>query len=430
VELVTITAPLPAVDEIAAICSLIGETYCVPVYHLDELGDIRQGWSTLAETNPFHEHEHDLRTIIQLGHFPESAQLPFLHPTKFLEYFMIVPLRNGDRSAGAIAIGPFVFSVPVEDRIAGLMKDYNFSYKRKAELLRYYTSVPVMERRGMYQASLLCYFMIYRVKLDLKEVMQRNVQPAYGEVSVQRDLTADLASRRQNAFYHHTPEWDRKLIQFVREGRKEDLAEWVHTFPTEQMGILSKKSHLRSQKNLAICGITVVTRAAMDGGLYSEMAYTLSDRFIQRIEDCRELEEVTAALFNAYFDFTERVRLTREQRYSRTVNLCRTYISDHIYEDITLQQLSGLTGLHPNYLSRLFKKEVGLQPSVYMQRERIEEAKKLLAFTDQTLTDIWSRLNFNDQSYFTKSFKKFTGLTPRQFRQSSSPVQPDLQQRE
>jgi YesN/AraC family two-component response regulator len=180
---------------------------------------------------------------------------------------------------------------------------------------------------------------------------------------------------------------------------------------------------------LAICGITVVTRAAMDGGLYSEMAYTLSDRFIQRIEDCRELEEVTAALFNAYFDFTERVRLTREQRYSRTVNLCRTYISDHIYEEITLQQLSGLTGLHPNYLSRLFKKEVGLQPSVYMQRERIEEAKKLLAFTDQTLTDIWSRLNFNDQSYFTKSFKKFTGLTPRQFRQSSSPVQPDLQQR-
>lgn len=69
-----------------------------------------------------------------------------------------------------------------------------------------------------------------------------------------------------------------------------------------------------------------------------------------------------------------------------------------------------------NYLSQLFKKEVGIPISDYIQQERIEEAKKLIALSDTPLSDVCSSLTFNDQSYFTKVFKKFTGVTPKQYR--------------
>ena len=61
--------------------------------------------------------------------------------------------------------------------------------------------------------------------------------------------------------------------------------------------------------------------------------------------------------------------------------------------------------MNSDYLSILFKKEVGISLIEYIQRERIEEAKKLLTFTTYPLSDICASLNFSDQSYFTKIFK-------------------------
>ncbi|WP_082451629.1 helix-turn-helix transcriptional regulator [Paenibacillus ihuae] len=74
-----------------------------------------------------------------------------------------------------------------------------------------------------------------------------------------------------------------------------------------------------------------------------------------------------------------------------------------------------LSGLNASYLSQLFKKETGLAVSDYIQRERIEEAKRLMKLPGITL--IATRLHFNDQNYLTKVLKKYTGKTPRRYRQ-------------
>lgn len=81
-----------------------------------------------------------------------------------------------------------------------------------------------------------------------------------------------------------------------------------------------------------------------------------------------------------------------------------------------MSKLAEVAGLNASYLSQLFKKENGISVSDYIQRERIEEAKRLIELPGVTLSDIATRLHFNDQSYFTKVFKKYTGVTPRQFR--------------
>ncbi|MDQ0233070.1 YesN/AraC family two-component response regulator [Metabacillus malikii] len=64
----------------------------------------------------------------------------------------------------------------------------------------------------------------------------------------------------------------------------------------------------------------------------------------------------------------------------------------------------------------MFKKEVGISVTEYIQRTKIEEAKKLISFSDYSLSKIHTLLNFTDQSYFTKVFKKYTGYTPKQYR--------------
>ncbi|MNC36171.1 HTH-type transcriptional activator Btr [compost metagenome] len=111
------------------------------------------------------------------------------------------------------------------------------------------------------------------------------------------------------------------------------------------------------------------------------------------------------------------MRDNRRLKLTRTSALCQNYIFNHLYEDISLSRLAEIAGLNASYLSQLFKKETGLAVSDYIQRERIEEAKRLMELPGITLSDIAIRLHFNDQSYFTKVFKKYTGKTPRQYRQ-------------
>lgn len=109
---------------------------------------------------------------------------------------------------------------------------------------------------------------------------------------------------------------------------------------------------------------------------------------------------------------------TKTQQHSQTIAICKNYIFKNIYNPISVKQLAKFANVNSDYLSILFKKEVGISLIEYIQRERVEEAKKLLTFTTYPLSDICASLNFSDQSYFTKIFKKFTNETPGKYRKS------------
>jgi len=76
--------------------------------------------------------------------------------------------------------------------------------------------------------------------------------------------------------------------------------------------------------------------------------------------------------------------------------------------------------LNPVYLSQLFKKETNKPLGKYIQDEKIKEAQKLLIQSEHSVTDICMLLHFSDQSYFSSIFKKYTGLTPNQYRKIHS----------
>lgn len=407
--------PLPVKEELLASCSLLHQACGLPLIYMDAAGSVISAWASPEGSNPLGTIEASLPSPTKLG----EASSPFLHGTPFLETMLIIPLAARSVCHGLIAIGPVCFAPIQEGRIDGLLQDANASFKLREPLIRYYAQLPVLDARRLFKYGLLLYYMIYKQELHLNDLLQtrETSSSADEEAAARREWEKALAVRKHNASYHHHPEWERKMIQLVREGKRAELAEWLNTFPNEQTGILSKKSHLRSQKNLSISGIALITRAAIDGGLHYELAYSLSDDYIQRIEECITLDEVSRLMNRAYFDFCDRVAEAAAGECSHTIRLCKQYIINHIYEELTLEQLAALARLHPNYLSRLFKRETGLSPSVFIQQERIEEAKRLLRYTTLSLADIGTRLGFHDQSYFTKIFKKMTRLTPRQFRE-------------
>lgn len=83
---------------------------------------------------------------------------------------------------------------------------------------------------------------------------------------------------------------------------------------------------------------------------------------------------------------------------------------------MSLEDLSGVTGLTPNYLSALFKQETGMTVGEYLTEFRIDSACALLTQTDYDYLKIALSLGFCTQSYFTKVFREQTGVTPRTYR--------------
>ena len=83
---------------------------------------------------------------------------------------------------------------------------------------------------------------------------------------------------------------------------------------------------------------------------------------------------------------------------------------------ITIKELAEYTDLSPSYLSRLFKKELGISISDYISEKKIEKAENLLKYSDFTFIEIANYLAFSSQSHFIQTFKKAVGLTPKKYR--------------
>ncbi|MFM0772624.1 helix-turn-helix domain-containing protein [Streptococcus suis] len=96
------------------------------------------------------------------------------------------------------------------------------------------------------------------------------------------------------------------------------------------------------------------------------------------------------------------------------------YIDHHYSEELNRKVLADLVFISPDHLARLFKHETGKTLINYITDKRIEEAKKLLLNSNATVYIIADQVGYDNYSYFSKSFKKNTGLSPIEFRQQYS----------
>lgn len=91
------------------------------------------------------------------------------------------------------------------------------------------------------------------------------------------------------------------------------------------------------------------------------------------------------------------------------------YIEDHYSEDLTLESLSRIAGMNPKYFCRYFSAITGQTPMNYVNSYRIEQASLLLDSDSITVTEAALSCGFHDTSYFIKTFKKYRGITPKQY---------------
>lgn len=108
--------------------------------------------------------------------------------------------------------------------------------------------------------------------------------------------------------------------------------------------------------------------------------------------------------------------LKTQDRMNAAIKDCCLYMNNNFEKDITLNQLSQMMHLSPNYFLKLFKKEMGITPKEYLLQIRLDYARSLLSETDLNINVLSGECGFHDASYFSMFFKKRYGTTPLEYR--------------
>jgi two-component system response regulator YesN len=148
---------------------------------------------------------------------------------------------------------------------------------------------------------------------------------------------------------------------------------------------------------------------------YNDKLYTLKN--ISKINIV--MNEFLEFMSQDNFDDIIREKLIGSKEINTVINPILTYISENYNEKITLESVSKACNLSIFYLSKLFKKNTGMNFIDYINLYKIEKAKQLLENTDMSIINISISLGYDESGYFSKIFKKTVGVTPSVYRNSN-----------
>jgi YesN/AraC family two-component response regulator len=224
---------------------------------------------------------------------------------------------------------------------------------------------------------------------------------------------------QQNLFFHPSYHLEQQLMHSIMKGDEEGAIAVLNKINQLDRAKLADDP-IRSYKNSMICSCTLFARAVIRAGLVPEDAFNLSDVYIQQIERLNDLKELFLLEYEMVVSFIDRLKVGKGPTYNLVVNKAITFIHREILHVLTLEKIAEHVNVHPSYLSKAFKKSVGMTVSEFISRKRIEESKYFLLHSDSSLSDISHLFGFCNQSYYTSLFKRYTGITPKEFRNQQS----------
>lgn len=270
------------------------------------------------------------------------------------------------------------------------------------------------------QMLCLLHYLITGDKIELSQMMIHESSQEHMQrdmLSQQMDSLSDKIIFHQNA--DNTQLTENKLMDIVSTGDLIALNEWLRKPTTVQLGLYAADP-IRQLKNILISTATLASRNAIRGGMEYTEATRLANDYIYKAELLQSADEIINLQVHVIKTFTEKVNtLKYGQTENKLVLAVANYIQQNLSSSIKVEDISESLYMSRPYLSKKFKKETGISVSDFIHILKIEEAKRLLKYTDKSLLSISIYLSYSSQSHFTNMFKKITGQLPKTYREEA-----------
>jgi YesN/AraC family two-component response regulator len=164
--------------------------------------------------------------------------------------------------------------------------------------------------------------------------------------------------------------------------------------------------------------VVLLSRAALKGGAEVEEIFGLNYHYLQQINQFTTVEQLASWLARIMNRFSDLVFNLTDVKHVDVIFKALDYMRKNYMNKISLQDVAEAANISPSYFSKVFKDEMRCNFNVYLNQYRVEVAKKLLMDISIPLVNVAFLTGFEDQSYFSKVFKKITGMSPGKYRES------------
>lgn len=363
---------------------------------IDKERDIRRIGQTKEEEDPFFTDEIFFNDVLERR--PEASIDIFWED----DVYYARVRRKG--------IQGWILAGPVQT-VFGAAPALKIAQKHKIQAASY--RLPYCELKTFLEAMKLLLYEETGEKVCLSELYTKQQPEPEQQKFFEKKRWMEKGGHLHNPYQH-----EQKKLGSIRAGNLKLLEECQNEVWPGEIGQLADNP-LRQEKNLSIVVISIACRAAIDGGVAPQKAFSMSDVFISNIERMTQVLPIQAAVVEYEREFARAVeQVKHDSEHNRYVERAKEYVAEHIDESIRVVQIGEALGINENYLTGLFHKYEGITLQHYIRKEKVRQAKELLLYSSYSCSEIAALLCFSTQSHFSSAFKREVGMTPAKYRES------------
>ena len=314
-----------------------------------------------------------------------------------------------------MAIGPFL-TKDFNEFIGAVMTANNIPLFQLPEIKDYYCGIPrILNFDGLTaQIIIMAKHIFGNVSFSVEQTVVR-LEPSRAlpefNIDVNHSLSMAILEERYQA--------EDDMLEAVAQGNLKKAL--ISLSAIQQYSVEARSADtLRSRKNYLAVLNTLLRKAVQQADVHPAHIHGVSNSFAKKIEAAindKDLSDIIKEMFGGYCALVQKHSL---KRVSKPIQKTLNYIDFNYTEQLNLTILSDAVSVTASYLSTQFKKEMNVSLVDYVNRRRVREARNLLLTTALPVSKIAEMVGFLDDNYFTRIFKKFENVSPREFRKLRS----------
>ena len=327
-------------------------------------------------------------------------------------------LLPGNAQKQLLLIGPYLRRAPEPDQLLELSERLGLSAQAHARLAQYASIIPVLDRENPLFLLLdsFCEQIWHSPSFSIVDVNLPHEHPAspiHQPLHTNKfdDVLLNMKAMEQRYAFEND------LIRAVSLGQLH-VGNQLFSGISEMQFERRLADPLRNAKNYGIIMNTLLRKAAESGGVHPLYLDRVSSEFAHSIEQMTSTQQNAALMQEMFRGYCLLVQQHSLRNYSRVVQTAILLIDSDLSADLTLHSLANNQSISPGYLSTVFKKETGKTVTAYIREKRMRHACHLLGSTNLQIQTVALHCGMPDVHYFTKTFKKEIGKTPKQYRES------------